>query len=380
MKKNMASLFQQIITGMNLKTLGKVLWRNHGRVYWRYLPRLAILSGLAAFNSYMALFEKAANGEKIAAAELTAPPIIILGYWRSGTTHLHNLLNCDPSFTCPTAYQVLFPHHFVYSQPWGMKFLDYLAPTKRPMDNVAFHGATPHEEEIALAGLTGVSPYLRILFPASADDGDAVLDPSQLPPKTLAEWQEAFRLFMKKLSFSKGRRIVLKSPPHLGRIPILLKMFPGAKFIHIYRNPYEVYLSFQKNWRRGHALSHLQKPEEQVIDEFILSWYEELFALFERDRCLIPPADLFELRFEDLERSPRECLARLYRELSLPNFECFWQQASAYLKSIANYQKSRYILTEEVRARVNQRWGFFFKCYGYPLLPPLDSDSSVALG
>ena len=94
---------------------------------------------------------------------------------------------------------------------------------------------------------------------------------------------------MKKLSFSKNKRIVLKSPLHLGRIPILLKMFPGAKFVHITRNPYAVYLSFHKNWHLGHAHSHLQKPDSLVIDELILSWYADLFSLFERDRGLIPP-------------------------------------------------------------------------------------------
>ena len=157
-------------------------------------------------------------------------------------------------------------------------------------------------------------------------------------------------------------------------------MFPGAKFIHITRNPYEVYLSFEKNWRRGHALSHLQQPDYQVIDELILSWYEELFALFERDRRLIPSGDLHELRFEDLVKSPRECLSRLYQELSLPNFEPFWSEASAYLDSIAGYRKSRYTLTEEVRTRVNRRWGFFFQRYGYPLLPPQGPGAAVSLG
>jgi hypothetical protein len=65
----------------------------------------------------------------------------------------------------------------------------------------------------------------------------------------------------------------------------------------------------------------------------------ELFALFERDRRLIPPGDLHELRFEDLEKSPPDCLANLYQGLSLPDFERFWQQASVYLDSIAGYKK-----------------------------------------
>lgn len=363
----MASLLQQAITGMNLSTLGTIFWRNRRVLHWRYFPRMAYLWVLAAWNSYLGLFEKAIHGERIAVAELTAPPIFILGYWRSGTSHLHNLLSCDPTFTCPTAYQVMFPHHFVYTSPWGIKIFNHLTPGKRPMDNVSYYGTSPDEEEKAVAALSGVSPFFRILFPATGNDDYMALDYKKLPPEALASWQEAFRLFVRKLSFSKNRRIILKSPLHLGRIPILLEMFPGAKFIHITRSPYVVYLSFQKNWRCGHAHSHLQKPDPLIIDELILSWYRELFPLFERDRGLIPPGDLHELHFEDLEKSPRSCLEKLYHELNLPDFERFWQHASVYLQSIANYQKNAYSLTEEVRAKVSNHWGFFFERYGYPV-------------
>jgi omega-hydroxy-beta-dihydromenaquinone-9 sulfotransferase len=376
----MVSLFQQAILGMNLKTLGTVLKRQGMRVHRRYLPRLAFLSVLAAWNTYLGWFEEACNGDKIRGAKLIAPPIFILGYWRSGTTHLHNLLSLDPAFACPNAYQVMFPHHFVYSQPWGSQIFNALSPKTRPMDNVAFHGGVPHEDEMALAAMTGVSPYLRILFPAAGENGYAALDPDKLPPGALAVWQAALRLFLQKLSFSRSKRIVLKSPPHLGRLAVLLEMFPGAKFIHITRNPYTVYLSFQKNWRRGHTLSHLQKPDPRVIDELILSWYEELFALYDRDRRLVPPGDLYELRFEDLEASPRESLANIYQKLSLPGFGEFWDRASVYLNSLAGFQKNRHTLTEEARDRVSRRWGFNFERYGYDLLPPLGPGGAVSFG
>lgn len=355
---------------MNLSTLGKFLRRHGAQLHWRYVHRVAYLLVAAAWNSYLSRFEKAINGEKIAAAELTAPPIIITGYWRSGTSHLHNLLNCDPDLTCPTAYQVMFPHHFVYSQPWGMRMFNYFTPGRRPMDNMSYYSTTPDEEEKAVAALSGVSPFFRVLLPVSANDGNMALDPGHLTPEALASWTEAFQLFVKKISFSKNKRIVLKSPLHLGRIPLLLELFPGAKFIHITRNPYMVYLSFQKNWNHGHALSHLQKPDPRIIDELILSWYTDLFALFERDRKLIPPGDFYELRFEDLEKFPHACLERLYQELGLPGFEKFWRQASVYLNSIGDYKKNSYTLTEEVRAKVSHRWKFFFERYNYPILPP----------
>jgi omega-hydroxy-beta-dihydromenaquinone-9 sulfotransferase len=367
----------QAVTGMSLGTLAKVLRRNRGRVHWRRLPRLAYLAVLAGLNSYIACLEQAADGRDIAAADLVEPPIFILGYWRSGTTHLHNLLNCDPGFTCPTTYQTMFPHHFVYSHPWGSGIFNAFNPGKRPMDNVALSSSTPHEEEMALAGLCGVSPYMRVLFPATGDGAYSALDPDRLPPGALGEWQAAFRLFLKKLSFAKGKRIVLKSPPHLGRVAVLVKMFPDAKFIHIVRNPYVVYLSAKKLWRTGFSHSHLQHIDPRQVKELILSWYTELYALFEGQRRLIPPGNLCELRFEDLESSPRACLERLYGELALPGFEAFWGRAGEYLKSLKGYKKNTHRLSEEDRATVSRHWNFTFGRYGYSLLPPLGQGKPV---
>jgi hypothetical protein len=376
--RGLQPLAQQAVPGMKFSTLYKVLLRNRLQLNWRYFPRLAYLLVLSGLNSYLACLEDAVDGEEIAAAQLVAPPIFILGYWRSGTTHLHNLLNCDPNLACPTSYQAMFPHHFVYTQPWGAGIFNAFTPGKRPMDNVAIHGGTPHEEEMALAALCGVSPYMLALFPATGDGAYAAVDPTKLPPGALADWQANYWFFLKKLSFSKGKRIVLKSPPHLGRLPILLNMFPGAKFIHIVRNPYVVYLSSQKLWRSGLAYTHLQKADPEKLDELILSWYTELYALFERDRHLIPAGSFTELRFEDLETSPRECLERLYTDLDLPNFESCWENAAEYLGKLGGYKKNRHRLAEADRAAVSRRWAINLARYGYPLIPPLGQEETVS--
>lgn len=42
------------------------------------------------------------------------------------------------------------------------------------------------------------------------------------------------------------QRLILKSPAHTARLKLLHEIFPKAKFIHISRNPYEVYQSTQK--------------------------------------------------------------------------------------------------------------------------------------
>ncbi len=352
---------------MNLSGLWRILARNHFQVDRCYLDRLFYLFILAGYNSVMAHFENRCNGAKIEATKINDPPVFIIGHWRSGTTHLHNLLGFDPQFTCPTYYQVMFPHHFAYSQPWGIKLFNYFSPSKRPMDNMAVGAKAPHEDEFALAALSTVSPYLQALFPRTGDNDFAFLDPLRLDQEALDCWKGAMHHFVKKLTFSKGKRIVLKSPPHLGRVRILLDLFPQAKFIHICRNPYEVYLSTKHMWQTGFSCSHLQKPNSQALEEIILTWYTEIYSLFARDRDLIPPGSLSEIKFEELVTNPLDSLNKIYSTLGLPGFEEFRARVTPYLESQKSYKRNKYVLDDETKERIRQRWGPTCARYGYTL-------------
>jgi len=235
------------------------------------------------------------------------------------------------------------------------------------MDNIPFSATALHEDEFALAALSTVSPYMRFLFPTTGDGVYSSLDPLALPRDALDVWKNSFIHLLKKLTFWKGKRVVLKSPPHTGRIRILLEMFPDAKFIHIVRDPYVVYMSTKKLWVNSLNYSHLQMPDPDVMDEMILSWYTELFDLFERDRPLIPEGSLFELRLEDLEESPHAALEGIYGSLGLPGFESLRARVAPYLRSIEGYQKNGYVIDAASMEKVSRRWRRTFEKYGYSL-------------
>lgn len=357
-------LMLQVIQGMKLRLLLGVLARNDFRVDARCLGRLGYLLVMGLFNSVYGSCETFFNEQEFQGIELEEPPLFIIGHWRSGTTHLHNLLAQDEHLTCPAAYQALFPHHFIFSQVGGSLF-NLLAPEHRPMDNVAFFSDAPHEDEFALAALCGVSPYMKWWFPLSENDSWAAFDPKRLEPEALDRWKQALMLFLKKLTFSEGGRILLKSPPHLGRVGTLLEMFPDAQFIHIVRNPYDVYLSTHKLWRDSLSHCHLQIPEPGFVDETILSLYTELFSLFERDRPLVPPGALHELKFEDLEKDPLVTLEELYDRLDLRGFDSFSPRVIRYLDSLQGYRKNEFHLSEQDREKVFERWSKVFTQYGY---------------
>jgi hypothetical protein len=54
---------------------------------------------------------------------------------------------------------------------------------------------------------------------------------------------------------------MLKSPTHTARLHILREMFPQAKFIHIVRDPCEVFSSTVRLWRALFETQACQKPD-----------------------------------------------------------------------------------------------------------------------
>ena len=103
-------------------------------------------------------------------------PVVILGYYRSGTTHLQYLLSCDPRLYSPRWYQTLPPHGFLVSWNVFRYFMLPFVGGKRPQDDAAFGADVPAEDDFALANLAlRVQPHwparsparTRLLRPAS---------------------------------------------------------------------------------------------------------------------------------------------------------------------------------------------------------------------
>lgn len=356
---------QQIIQGMTLSMLLKVLKRNNFKVDSVCLGRLGYLVTLGVLNHVYEACETLFNARKIQATRIEKSPIFIIGHWRSGTTHLHNLLSLDDNLAAPSAYQAFFPRHFIFTHAAAAIF-DALAPHTRPMDNVVFGSDVPQEDEFAVAALCGVSPYLRVLFPRTGNHGYSDLDPEALPEAALERWKESLTLFLKKVTLVQEKRIVLKSPPHMGRVKILLEMFPDAKFIHIVRNPYNVYRSTHGLWRDMMSHAHLQIPSPREVDDLILKWYTELFSLFERDKAFIPDGSLYEMKYEDLEERPLESLRSVYDVLGLSDFAQFQEKVIRYLDVIKGYRKNVHQLDDDLKQKVATHWKSTFEKYGYP--------------
>jgi len=226
----------------------KLLARNRFAVHPPYWYIAAIVTIVSLGNTLLRWLEAAAYGRIIRKTEISQPPIFILGHWRTGTTLLHELLIRDERFGFPTTYECLAPCHFLLTERLLSRLLWFLIPSRRPMDNMPAGFDRPQEDEFALCLLGAGSPYEMIAFPNRAP-GQEFLDLVDVSPRRLRRWRRTFKTLLRTITCKTGKRLILKSPPHTARIPVLKQMFPGAVFIHIVRDPYVVFPSTLNLWR-----------------------------------------------------------------------------------------------------------------------------------
>ena len=100
----------------------RVLWENRFALDLPYWWRAAAITLASIPNTPLAAWENMLYGRKIGKAKV-APPLFILGMWRSGTTHLHNLLAQDGRFAYPNTYQVFYPRTFLTTEAINAKLV-----------------------------------------------------------------------------------------------------------------------------------------------------------------------------------------------------------------------------------------------------------------
>ncbi|NEQ07745.1 MAG: sulfotransferase [Moorea sp. SIO4E2] len=332
-----------------------------------YLGRacLYLLGSLAEFP--FSLYEDLVYGSRIEATQLRVAPVFIIGHWRSGTTHLHNILSQDPQWATPTHMHVFYSRTFFTFEGFRALFASRL-PEERGYDQVKVGLDVPEEEEEALLSYSYRSFYHAVIFPRIADEffrRYALLE--DIDPEELVAWQQDYTWFLKKISLAfNGRPLLLKNPVNTCRIAALIQLFPQARFVHIYRNPYEI---FESNIRMIQIHTHnirLQKlfPLEE-LHKGILQRYILMMEAYDRQCQALPSDRLVEVSFEQVRDCPLEALQHIYTQLNLPGFTNGLPYFKKYISNLKSYKQNTYHYTKDKLDIVQQAWGKWLDRWGY---------------
>lgn len=353
---------------MTLLDLAGMLKQNGWQFSARSWVRLAVTGLISLVTTPLRHVEDAVYCRRLAKQKVQSP-LFIIGHWRSGTTHLHNLMSIDKRFAYASFSQIMIPHTFLVGE-WVLSTLGALVlpPDRMGVDNVAMNPHVPWEEEFALCQLTGLSPYMTWIFPRRAGHYDRYVTFRDASATEIERWKAAFVKLLKKIAWKHKRPLILKSPPHTGRIKMILEMFPDARFVHIHRDPYVVYLSTMRLHQKCIENFALQSCNEAMLHGRVIRQYREMFAAFFEERHLIPPGQFCEVAFAELEADPLGVVRTIYDQLALPSFEDVEPALTRYVDSLAGYEKNSHVsLTADVRAEIGREWGRSFAEWKYPV-------------
>ncbi len=348
------------LAGSDLRTFTAAL-RGANGLPAKNWGRIALIGACVLARQPFSWAERGVVARARAKAPPPPAPLFILGHWRSGTTHLYNIMSkAEFGFVPPVATGL--PWDFILMGKLFRPLLERALPSHRYIDNIPVLPDSPQEDEIALANMTPLSFYHALYFPGNFDRLFARgLFFEGCSRQDVNDWRQTFVTLMEKLSLHQQKRMLIKNPVYTARLAMLREIAPEAKYIHINRNPYDIFVSMRNFYNKLFAQFALQPYSHVDIDKVIFETYKKMMDRFVKDAGDTPESHLIDIRYEDLEADPIGQIERIYRHLGLSGYEAARPKFENYLASVKSYQKNAFTLDDADAALIERHWGAFIE-------------------
>jgi hypothetical protein len=356
---------QHPLFGISLINWLQIIIKNGG-IDTPYLQRAFFITITSLLTLPARILFTLKYSKKIQKTSIIHPPVFIIGHWRSGTTYLHELMSYDPQFSYISLWHTLLPNSFLILDPLK-ELLSQFLPKERPMDAIKVEADGPYEEEAGIAVLNPWSFFHGLHFPRNAEEQyQKSMHFHDMTEQEKNRWKKTYHTFIQSITYANnGKPLILKNPPNTTRIQILLDLYPNARFIHIYRNPYKVYLSTKKMRTRVLDKLALQKSSPEELDKQIINNYIRVMNTYFEQKNLIPKNQLVEIRYEDLVTEPEKQVNKIYTTLNLPGLDIALHEMRKYLKKQENYKVNVYKIDDKIIKHVQNNWEFTITKWGY---------------
>lgn len=357
--------FSHPLFGSDIATLSKLLYRNYP-IPLRQLPQASVAFTSALLRMPVSWMEKIITARSIKNMPPMKAPVFIIGHWRSGTTHLCNVLSKSPDFGYVSPIASGLPWELLTIGRFFRNSLEKQLPSDRLIDQVPVTPESPQEDEFGIANMFPISFLHGLYFPKNFQRNfNQGIFFDDCSPKEIETWQKTFIYYLKKVSLAQdNRQLLIRNPAYTTRVQMLRELWPGAKFIHIYRNPYRVFTSMKNYYQKLFPALAWQKYDHVDIDTFILETYKRMMTMLIEQSKGLPPNEFMEVRFEDFEANPSQMIQNIYQQLELEGLEKAEPYFDAYLNSIKNYKKNKYQENPQQKL-IQSHWQSFIEHWNY---------------
>jgi hypothetical protein len=260
-------------------------------------------------------------------------PVFVIGHARSGTTLAHRLLGGDERFSTFRYFELLLPSltekKLVRLIAWLDRTVLGGALERRlkaweqrkfgPTQHIHKMGLTIPEEDDLIFQSSCASGFWMTKLPYLAELDFFHVD--QRSPAARRRLMGFYKACVRRQLYLNGNdKIHLsKNPTWCGRVETLLEIFPDARFVIPYRNPYETIPSLLKlmhvSWERGGNMdqSRIAQATRVMTD---LSY--EHYVLPEQALARHPGTPVAIIDYRELVSAPRATIEKVYTDLGIP--------------------------------------------------------------
>jgi hypothetical protein len=317
--------------------------------------------------------ELATYNQRIKNHQITKHPLFILGYYRSGTSYLHQCLVQDDRFGYHTNYQMVLPEVMLTTEKALLPVFDFICRTFHITDSVhrvPLSFSFPGEEDATMTTyLDPKGAQWGYFFPQKmTGQFQKYVLLENISDAEMEAWKRSFIFLLKKIAIaSQQKQLVLKSPPNTARLKLLLSIFPDAKFIFIHRNPYQVYSSNKRFWQVLQKVYALQTTKSVDVNAVILDTYSKMMQRYLQEKDLVPPGQLTEIAYDDFIQDPLANLNKAYQALHLDDFSYCEEKMKLFTGHQKEFLQIKHELPESERKMVSEKLEPFIRHWNYQL-------------
>ncbi len=244
-----------------------------------------------------------------------ASPVIVMGLARAGTTRLHRLLACDPSFHHISSWEswnpVPWPESFTRRPDpriavieKGLKFVLYMSPGIAAVHPLDVHAP---EEELGLLQHSFSSQLWEVT--AAVPSFTRWMEQHS----QLFSYEYMLRLLRLVAWFRgiDGGTWVLKSPNHMQHFAEMAEVFPDARLVYTHRDPVRCTGSMCSVAWNGMVRDTDRLDAAGVGAE----WFRKVDIMLRRSeegRSFFPKGQVVDLLYKDLNEDPIGQIRKVY--------------------------------------------------------------------
>jgi hypothetical protein len=248
-------------------------------------------------------------------------PLFVVGYPRTGTTILFNLLAQDPANRVPLSWEVQFPDPPPQGETFSTDpridkarkyfgYMDTMAPSLASIHEV---GAEVPQECMPIVAQTMLGPQFSVTF--NVPSYQAWVDQQSHAPAYTYH-----RHYLEHLQSKHMKdRWVLKSPTHLHSLDALLAEYPDARFIITHRDPAKTMPSLASLYYVIRGLAS-DSVDPHALGQQVMEWWATAadLSMAARDKHTDKADQFIDIQFEEIMADPVAALGRAYERFDMP--------------------------------------------------------------